>query len=64
MGEKILFKALSKLRVKIFQRRWRGGGRGKEDELKLRVDLWKEGEICQAGCIKGPMTASTDFKGQ
>ena len=36
----------------------------KQDELKLRVDLPKEGEICQAGCIKGPMMASRDFEGQ
>ena len=36
----------------------------KQDELKLRVDLLTEGEICQAGCIKGPMTASRDFEGQ
>lgn len=36
----------------------------KQDELKLRVDLPKEGEICQAWCIKDPMTASRDFEGQ
>ena len=35
-----------------------------ENELKLRVDLRKEGEICQAECIKGPMTASRDLNGQ
>ena len=39
-------------------------GNTKQDELKLRVDLRKEGEICLAGCIKDPMTASRDFKGQ
>ena len=39
-------------------------GGEKQDELKLRVHLRKEGEICQAGCIKDPGTASRDFKGQ
>ena len=34
----------------------------KQDELKRRVDLRKEGEICQAGFIKGPMMAPRDFK--
>ena len=34
----------------------------KQHKLKLRVDLRKEGEICQAGSIKGPMTASRDLK--
>ena len=36
----------------------------KQYELKLRVKLRKEGEICQAGGIKGPMTASRVFEGQ
>ena len=70
MGEKKkLFKAQSKLRV--FGLRFSSVAEGevggeKQDELKLRVDLRKEGEICQARCtcMKDPMTASRDFNGQ
>ena len=36
----------------------------KQDELKLRVDLRKEGEICQAEYKKGPITPSRDFNAQ
>lgn len=36
----------------------------KQDELKPRVNLRKAGEICQEECIKGPITASRNFKGQ
>ena len=36
----------------------------KKDELKLRVVLRKEGEIGQAGRIKGLMRASGDLQGQ
>ena len=61
-GRKKIVKAKSKLRVSSVAEGEVGGE--KQDELKLRVDLRKEGEICQAGCTKGPMTASRDFKGQ
>lgn len=35
-----------------------------KDKLKLRVDLGKEGERCQAEYKKGPITPSRDFNAQ